>query len=197
MPPAQPKPPKSDSIDERVATWPLEAQGDLVRFIIDTEVKYFGTYGSATTSARPFRRGWTRRAAANLPAKQKSPRSSRVLDQRSELERADSDAAAPRRILGFARLAFMRSGLRLSGYLVTICCRNKLNSLINFSNCSCPGILNQVSQLFPIASKTFEFFFAISLYESVIVLNDRLNSSGPNTLKAASALACSKFPAIT
>lgn len=37
------KRPKTGSVDERVATWP-EAQGDLLRFIIDTEAKYFGAY---------------------------------------------------------------------------------------------------------------------------------------------------------
>jgi hypothetical protein len=35
---------KLDSLMERAASWPEEAQAELVRFMIDTEAKHFGVY---------------------------------------------------------------------------------------------------------------------------------------------------------
>lgn len=33
-----------DALMERAASWPKEAQAELVRFMIDTEAKHFGVY---------------------------------------------------------------------------------------------------------------------------------------------------------
>ena len=35
---------KLDALMERAASWPEEAQAELVRFMIDTEAKHFGVY---------------------------------------------------------------------------------------------------------------------------------------------------------
>jgi hypothetical protein len=35
---------KLDALMERAASWPEEAQAELIRFMIDTEAKHFGVY---------------------------------------------------------------------------------------------------------------------------------------------------------
>ena len=52
---AQPK--SLDALMERAASWPEEAQAELVRFMIDTEAKHFGVYRLSEEEREAIRRG--------------------------------------------------------------------------------------------------------------------------------------------
>ena len=52
---AQTKP--LDALMERAASWPEEAQAELVRFMIDTEAKHFGVYRLSDEEREAVRRG--------------------------------------------------------------------------------------------------------------------------------------------
>ena len=46
-----------DALMERAASWPEEAQAELVRFMIDTEAKHFGVYRLSDEEREAIRRG--------------------------------------------------------------------------------------------------------------------------------------------
>ncbi|HZL32328.1 MAG TPA: hypothetical protein VFC54_14880 [Pseudolabrys sp.] len=46
-----------EALMERAATWPDEAQAELVRFMIDTEAKHFGVYRLTDEERAAVRRG--------------------------------------------------------------------------------------------------------------------------------------------
>lgn len=46
-----------ETLSERVASWPEEAQAELTRFVIDTEVKYFGVYRLSDEEREAVRKG--------------------------------------------------------------------------------------------------------------------------------------------
>lgn len=46
-----------DALMERAASWPDEAQAELVRFMIDTEAKHFGVYRLSDEERAAVRRG--------------------------------------------------------------------------------------------------------------------------------------------
>jgi hypothetical protein len=48
---------KLDALMERAASWPEEAQAELVRFMIDTEAKHFGVYRLSDDEREAIRRG--------------------------------------------------------------------------------------------------------------------------------------------
>jgi predicted transcriptional regulator len=47
----------AEMILDRVADWPPEAQAELLKFIIDTEVKHFGTYRLSDEERAAVREG--------------------------------------------------------------------------------------------------------------------------------------------
>jgi predicted transcriptional regulator len=46
-----------ESLIDRAASWPEEAQADLLRFMIDTEAKHFGVYRLSDEERTAIRRG--------------------------------------------------------------------------------------------------------------------------------------------
>jgi predicted transcriptional regulator len=46
-----------EALMERAATWPDEAQAELVRFMIDTEAKHFGIYRLSDEERAAIRKG--------------------------------------------------------------------------------------------------------------------------------------------
>jgi hypothetical protein len=46
-----------DTLLERAASWPEEAQAELVRFVIDTEAKHFGVYRLSDEAREAVRQG--------------------------------------------------------------------------------------------------------------------------------------------
>jgi len=46
-----------DALMERAASWPEEAQAELVRFMIDTEAKHFGVYRLSDEEREAVRKG--------------------------------------------------------------------------------------------------------------------------------------------
>ena len=46
-----------EALLERAASWPDEAQADLVRFMIDTEAKHFGVYRLTDEERAAIRKG--------------------------------------------------------------------------------------------------------------------------------------------
>ena len=46
-----------EALMERAASWPDEAQADLVRFMIDTEAKHFGVYRLSDEERAAIRKG--------------------------------------------------------------------------------------------------------------------------------------------
>jgi predicted transcriptional regulator len=45
------------TLSDRIASWPEEAQADLVRFIIETEAKHFGVYRLSDEEREAVRKG--------------------------------------------------------------------------------------------------------------------------------------------
>ena len=45
------------TLSDRIASWPEEAQADLVRFIVDTEAKHFGVYRLSDEEREAVRKG--------------------------------------------------------------------------------------------------------------------------------------------
>jgi predicted transcriptional regulator len=46
-----------DALMERAASWPEEAQAELVRFMIDTEARHFGVYRLSEEEREAVRKG--------------------------------------------------------------------------------------------------------------------------------------------
>ena len=46
-----------EALMERAASWPEEAQGELVRFMIDTEARHFGVYRLSDEERAAIRKG--------------------------------------------------------------------------------------------------------------------------------------------
>jgi len=46
-----------ETLMERAASWPEEAQAELMRFMIDTEAKHFGVYRLSEEEREAIRRG--------------------------------------------------------------------------------------------------------------------------------------------
>jgi len=78
-----------DALMERAASWPEEAQADLVRFMIDTEAKHFGVYRLSDAERAAIQKSLEdaqagRFASDEEPATRKLPNCLRVIAARHE-----------------------------------------------------------------------------------------------------------------
>jgi len=71
-----------DALMERAASWPEEAQAELVRFMIDTEAKHFGVYRLSDSERAAIQKGLDDIAAGRFASDEEVANSSRPIATR-------------------------------------------------------------------------------------------------------------------